>query len=31
MKMDGKIRVATDARYKELYNNMKSSGTVGDL
>jgi len=31
MKMDGKIRVATDAHYKELYNNMKSSGTVGDF
>ena len=31
MKMDGKIRVATDAHYKELYNNMKGSGTVGDF
>ena len=31
MKMDGKIRVATDARYKELYNNMKNNGTVEDF
>lgn len=31
MKMDGQIRVATDAHYKELYNNMKSCGTIGDF
>ncbi|MHC1729710.1 MAG: hypothetical protein AB9866_27520 [Syntrophobacteraceae bacterium] len=30
MKMDGKIRVATDAKYKELYNNMKNYGAVED-
>jgi len=30
MKMDGNIRVATEARYKELYNNMKSNGSVND-
>jgi len=30
MKMDGKIRVSTDAKYKELYNNMKSKGVVVD-
>lgn len=31
MKMDGKIRVATDAKYKELYNSMKSNGVVEDF
>ena len=31
MKMDGNIRVATDARYKELYNNMKNNGAVDDF
>ncbi|EKD55838.1 MAG: hypothetical protein ACD_59C00024G0003 [uncultured bacterium] len=31
MKMDGKIRVATDAKYKELYNNMKGNGVVEDF
>ena len=31
MKMDGNIRVATDAKYKELYNNMKNYGTVDDF
>jgi len=31
MKMDGKIRVATDAKYKELYNNMKNNGAVEDF
>lgn len=31
MKMDGKIRVATDAKYKELYNNIKSNGVVEDF
>lgn len=31
MKMDGQIRVKTDARYKELYNNMKNSFVVGDF
>ncbi len=30
MKMDGNIRVFTDVRYKELYNNMKNSGAVED-
>ena len=30
MKMDGKIRVATDPTFKELYNNMKSYGAIGD-
>jgi hypothetical protein len=30
MKMDGKIRVATDAKYKELYSNMKSNGVIED-
>ncbi len=30
MKMDGKIRVATDAKYKELYSNMKNYGAVED-
>lgn len=31
MKMDGKLRVATEASYKELYNNMKSVGVVDDF
>lgn len=31
MKMDGRIRVATDAKYKEIYNNMKNNGTVEDF
>lgn len=31
MKMDGKIRVATDAKYKELYNNIKNNGVVEDF
>ena len=31
MKMDGNIRVATDVRYKELYNNMKNNGAVDDF
>lgn len=31
MKMDGQIRVKTDARYKELYNNMKNNFVVGDF
>lgn len=31
MNMDGQIRVKTDARYKELYNNMKNSLVVGDF
>jgi hypothetical protein len=31
MKMDGNIRVATDVKYKELYNNMKSNGAMDDF
>jgi hypothetical protein len=31
MKMDGNIRVATEAKYKELYNNMKSCGATDDF
>lgn len=31
MNMDGQIRVKTEARYKELYNNMKNSFAVGDF
>lgn len=31
MNMDGQIRVFTDAKYKELYNNMKSRGVVEDF
>ena len=31
MNMDGQIRVYTDARYKDLYNNMKSRGVVEDF
>lgn len=31
MKMDGNIRVATEAKYKELFNNMKSNGVVDDF
>jgi hypothetical protein len=31
MKMDGNIRVATEAKYKELYNNMKNNGAVDDF
>ena len=31
MKMDGNIRVATEAKYKELYNNMKANGAVDDF
>lgn len=31
MKMDGQIRVKTDARYKELYSNMKNNFVVGDF
>jgi len=31
MKMDGNIRVATDAKYKELYNNMKSCSSIEDF
>lgn len=31
MKMDGRIRVHTDAKYKELYNNMKNNGAVDDF
>lgn len=30
MKMDGNIRVFTDVRFKELYNNMKNNGAVDD-
>lgn len=30
MKMDGNIRVATEAKYKELFNNMKNNGVVED-
>jgi len=29
--MDGKIRVATEAKFKELYNNMKNNGAVEDF
>jgi len=31
MKMDGNIRVATEVKYKELYNNMKTTGAVDDF
>jgi len=31
MKMDGNIRVATEAKYKELYNNIKNNGAVDDF
>jgi hypothetical protein len=31
MKMDGNIRIATDAKHKELYNNMKSYGAIDDF
>lgn len=31
MKMDGNIRVATEAKYKELYNNMKDRGAIDDF
>lgn len=31
MKMDGNIRVATEAKYRELYNNMKNYGAVDDF
>ncbi|MBA3006217.1 MAG: hypothetical protein FP810_06455 [Desulfocapsa sp.] len=31
MKMDGNIRVATETKYKELYNNMKSYGATEDF
>ena len=31
MRMDGNIRVATDVRFKELYNNMKNNGSVDDF
>ncbi len=31
MRMDGNIRVHTDAMYKELYNNMKNNGVIEDF
>ncbi|MEI8149745.1 MAG: hypothetical protein WCG53_04270 [Actinomycetes bacterium] len=31
MKMDGDIRVATEPKYKELYNNMKSFRAIDDF
>ena len=31
MKMDGNTRVATDAKHRELYNNMKNSAAVDDF
>ncbi len=31
MKMNGQIRVATDAKYKEIYNNMKNKGVIEDF
>lgn len=31
MKMDGNLRVATEVKYKELYNNMKNIGAVDDF
>jgi hypothetical protein len=31
MKMDGEIRVATDARYKNIYNTLKKLNVVEDF